>query len=147
VIEDVMAHSQAAFVAKGITAVTEGETGVTALADQLMFRTVLNNLVDNALKFTDRNGMVKVSWQTRDDKVILSLQDGGAGISSELIDSVHGRKQIKSSRGTSGEKGTGLGLGIVRSFVALNNGTLEIDSETGKGSVFRTIWPASTNEV
>ncbi len=118
-----------------------------ALADQLMFRTVLNNLVDNALKFTDRNGMVKVSWQNKNDKVILSVHDGGAGISSELIDSVHGRKQIKSSRGTSGEKGTGLGLDIVRSFTALNNGTLEIESEPGNGSVFRTFWPTPTNEV
>lgn len=92
---------------------------------------------NNAIKFTSTGGDIKIiGYKTNDGKVKISVQDTGIGMTKEVIDTIF-HENIKSSRlGTSGEKGSGIGLLLVKEFVEMNNGTIEVFSTENEGSTF-----------
>jgi signal transduction histidine kinase len=98
---------------------------------------VIRNLVNNAIKFTHRNGHVSLkAEEMKDGEIQISVSDDGTGISDDLKKNIFfiGRKQ--SITGTDGEKGTGLGLILCYEFIKLNGGSIEIESHVGNGSTF-----------
>lgn len=104
--------------------------------DEEKIRQVVFNLVDNALKYTQR-GMIEITVKSEYGKAVLSIRDSGAGMSSETI----GRLFKKFARGDTGPKakthGTGLGLYVAKRIVDDHRGELWAESEgEGKGSVF-----------
>ncbi len=147
IIEEVIANTRLAFMAKNLSAETDGKDNILIEADQRMFRTVLQNLVDNAVKFSNKGGTIRIQWEIKGPQVILSVGDEGIGLSTEMKEKILKNESVPSRRGTAGEKGTGLGLDIVRTFLSLNTGEMEIDSEPGKGCVFRTFWPSFGNKL
>lgn len=113
-------------------------------ADCQMLRSILQNIVTNAIKFTPQGGgPVKISARSVDSMVEVSVQDSGTGMPKDVKDMIFGRLHSSSSMmGTNQEKGSGLGLLLVKDFVAQHGGTIAVDSELGKGTCFRFTLPA-----
>lgn len=112
-------------------------------ADSLMLRSILQNILTNAIKYTPSGGeAIKISAQTLDSMVEVSIQDFGIGMSKETKAMILGNFFSSSTLGTNLEKGTGLGLLLVKDFIAQHGGTLKVDSESGKGTCFRFTLPA-----
>jgi signal transduction histidine kinase len=107
-----------------------------AFGDRNMITTILRNLVNNAIKFTLPGGRVVVLTTLADNRVEISVSDTGVGMTPEMIREIENRKSHRSSKGTAGERGNGLGLIICREFAERHGGRLTIGSELGKGSRF-----------
>jgi len=107
------------------------------LIDLGTISTVLRNLMSNAVKFTNENGDIIISSEEYDNKFIqLNVIDTGIGMDQETIDKLFDFETKKSKYGTKNEKGTGLGLLLVKEFVELNGGQLFVKSQLGMGSTF-----------
>ncbi len=111
-------------------------------ADVLMFRSILQNLVTNAIKYTPADGeSVTVTATANDGMIELCIQDRGVGMSTETREMLFGQVSAASLLGTSKEKGTGLGLLLVKDFVAMHGGTIRVDSELDQGTCFLFTMP------
>lgn len=111
-------------------------------ADALMLRSVLQNLVTNAIKFTPPGGgAVTVSAEQAEGMIEVCIRDSGVGMSQQTREMLFGQVTAASLLGTSKEKGTGLGLLLVRDFLATHGGTIRVESELGKGTCFTFTLP------
>lgn len=111
-------------------------------ADEPKMLQVLNNLVTNAIKFTKKEGAVTVSLSVLDNsQYSLKVDDTGIGIPEDMIGHVFEKFGSHQRSGTSGEKGTGLGMPIVKKFVELLGGTISVESRLGVGTTFTIIMP------
>jgi len=142
-ITDVLNQQQAHSLMKSITIDTFGDNGLKVYADKNMLNIVIRNLVSNAIKFTPQNGSVKVETLKTENFVKCFISDTGEGLTAEKIDKIFTNQAGISSKGTSGELGTGLGLILCGEFIKKNNGTISVESEPGKGSCFCITLPAS----
>lgn len=102
-------------------------------SDKNMLRTVIRNLISNSLKFTPMGGSIKVTAEDKDQMIIVKVIDDGIGISEEGISKLFDYDTHFSTDGTNKEKGSGLGLILVKDFVEQNGGSVEIISSQGKG--------------
>jgi len=100
---------------------------------------VLNNLLSNAIKFSDRGSTVALEAGENDGQLILEMKDEGRGIPREDLPKLFGEFEKTSVSPTENESSSGLGLSIVKRLVELHGGTVEVESEVGKGSCFRVI--------
>lgn len=105
-------------------------------ADIRMVRTILRNLIGNAVKYTRAGGEVKVSSRNSGQFVEIEVEDTGIGISQNIRENLFKFDPYKSQPGTSNEKGTGLGLLLCKDFVEMHGGRISVASEPGKGSIF-----------
>src|SRR4051812_3495443 len=113
-------------------------------ADPARVLQVFSNLVGNAIKFTPSGGAITLSAVRGNGKVICSVSDNGPGIPAAQIPRLFG-KFWQAKRGDSG--GVGLGLAIARGIVEAHGGTISVDSEVGRGSVFPSPLPIWRGEV
>lgn len=120
----------------------EGHFGnsVKAHADKDAVRLVLRNLLSNAIKFTPANGTVLLSVNETESFIEIFVKDEGIGISPEALEKIKGNNYY-STKGTSNEAGTGLGLMLCKEFLAKNGGELHIESKVGAGSTFSFTLP------
>ena len=103
--------------------------------DKILIERVIQNILDNALKFTPKKGFILISVVEEKESIILKIKDSGVGIKSVEHDSIFERNYR--SKTTSSEKGTGLGLAIARKIIALHGSAIQIRSEgKNKGSEF-----------
>lgn len=126
---------------KNISLTSEITTDSPAFADEDMTRTILRNLISNALKFTKVNGKVHIDVKKIADSLQISITDTGIGIPAATLSQLFTGNI--STRGTKNEKGTGLGLILVKDFVEKNEGTISVESEVGKGSIFIITLPSA----
>ena len=112
------------------------DDSLTLDCDVAKLKQIFNNLVSNAIKFTPESGSVYLKHSQSNEFNIFKVQDTGIGISSENLPKLYEKFGDHQRLGTDGEKGTGLGMPIVKSFVDLHGGTIEIESEVGKGTTF-----------
>lgn len=109
------------------------------MLDYATVKTILNNLVSNAIKYSN-SGVISIKAFNDKDKLTLVVQDEGIGISKDDIPLIYDRFfQVDRSR--SKKLGTGLGLSIVKRMVELNNGNISAESDQGIGSVFTVVLP------
>ncbi|MBK7977960.1 MAG: response regulator [Deltaproteobacteria bacterium] len=113
----------------------------TVWADGDKIHQVLMNLVDNALKFTPSDGLVRVSVDVLDEAVRFTVSDTGVGVAAQDRERIfepftQGRPPVGGKR-----RGAGLGLSIARTLVDLHGGSVEVSSEDGKGSIFVFVIP------
>ena len=113
-----------------------GEGSLPLDFDRNKMEQVLNNLIGNAVKFTERDRSVAVTVEERGGFVRTSVADEGQGIPAEEIPHVFKEFHRASTRPTAGERSTGLGLAIARRIVEGHGGTIGVESEPGKGSTF-----------
>ncbi|MGB0670634.1 MAG: sensor histidine kinase [Rhodospirillales bacterium] len=105
-------------------------------ADKGMITMVLRNLLSNAIKFTPEGGTITLGGFLSEGRVVLSITDTGVGIPPATLDKLFDIGQKTSTIGTSGERGTGLGLPLAADFVAANGGQIWVESLEGEGSTF-----------
>lgn len=112
-------------------------------ADKRMLNTVLRNLISNAVKFTNKGGKVSVSAIEKDNMAHITVNDNGIGMAPETLSELFVLDRMKSMNGTASEKGTGLGLQLVKDFIEINKGTLTVSSQKEIGSAFTFALPLS----
>jgi signal transduction histidine kinase len=103
---------------------------------------VVQNLVLNAIKFTGRSGSVDVSLESVEDGARIAVVDTGVGIDAEELPHIFERFYRGSQANEARGSGSGLGLAIVRSIVDMHGGSIEVESQVGRGSRFTVILPA-----
>ena len=121
-----------------------GDKEVLAVFDRNLIEIVIRNLLSNAIKFSNPDSVVHVSAVKQEKVVKVSISDQGMGLTDEDIHTILKEKEkIESRLGTRKEKGTGLGLIVVKEFIQLNNGQLHIESRPGKGTTFSFSLPVA----
>ena len=121
---------------KQISIVFNGYSEAKARIDQDMIKTVLRNLLNNAIKFSNRGSEIIVSLKEEGDRVIISVSDKGKGIKTSDQNKIFKTNVHISSFGTENEEGSGLGLLICKEFINRNNGEIWFESREGAGSTF-----------
>lgn len=107
---------------------------VELLLDRHMVRTIMRNLISNAIKFTPDNGHIDIHVEKLDEDLTITISDSGKGMSDSQIEKLFRIDEITSTRGTNNEKGSGLGLLIVKDFVDKHGGAIHVESEVSNGS-------------
>ncbi len=110
-------------------------------ADIQMVKTILRNLINNAIKYTNVNGEIIIDANEVNQYIEIAIKDNGIGISAEDQRKLFKIDAFHSTPGTHDEKGTGLGLLLCKEFVELHGGNIRIESEAGKGSRFAFTLP------
>ena len=110
-------------------------------ADALALRRVLLILVDNAAKYTPPGGWIKIEAGCRDGCAVVSVADSGIGIARDDLPHIFDRFWRADKARSRDQGGAGLGLSIARSIVTGHGGTIDVESQPGKGSTFRLILP------
>jgi signal transduction histidine kinase len=115
------------------------------MADYNLLLVVLRNFLNNAIKFSPKGKPIEITVEELGDgsnNINISVKDYGMGMpQSKVQHLLHNTDNIESAYGTAGERGSGLGLIIVKDFIGLMNGGLHIQSETGNGSTFSVTIP------
>lgn len=110
-------------------------------ADKNMIDTIVRNLLTNAIKFTGKNGEIKVQLQRKNNMAEISITDNGIGIPDNVKEKLFKINRKATQKGTDNETGSGLGLLLCNEFIAKHQGEIIAESEPGKGSVFRFTLP------
>lgn len=112
-------------------------------ADSQMLRSILQNVVTNAIKYTSHGGYVKVTAQPLQSMIEVCVEDTGVGMTPETRHQLFATSFSSSRSGTDNEKGSGLGLLLVKDFVAQHGGTIQIESTLGIGTTFKFTIPGN----
>jgi signal transduction histidine kinase len=122
---------------KKITIINKIPENLDIYADSHMLQTIYRNLLSNALKFTEKGGVIRLSvTQSTEQTTIFVVKDSGIGINSELKEKLFNIDFNNKTRGTEGELSTGLGLILCKEFIEKHGGKIWVDSEQGRGSAF-----------
>ncbi|HJX90831.1 MAG TPA: ATP-binding protein, partial [Pyrinomonadaceae bacterium] len=143
VINEAVDVVRAAADAKGIEVVTslDQKAGLVA-GESVRLQQVIWNLLTNAIKFTPKNGTVKVQLERADSHVVVAVSDTGAGIPTGFLPHVFERFQQADSSEKRTHSGLGLGLSIVRNLVEMHGGSVIAESEgAGQGAIFTVTLP------
>ena len=121
---------------KSINIIVDINENINVIADLTMLETILRNLISNAIKFTNEHGNISINAVQKNNLIQVCVKDNGIGISSDNVKQLFLLDTNISKNGTSGEKGTGLGLILCKDFVKLHKGQIWVDSKLNKGSSF-----------
>ncbi|AEE51374.1 tetratricopeptide repeat protein [Haliscomenobacter hydrossis] len=135
VSSEVLTMFQTNAQAKNIQLESQVPETLEVYADESTLHAILRNLLSNAIKFTPPGGTVSISTEVNEDKVFIKVNDTGTGISAEKLEKLF-LIDKSSEKGTAGERGTGLGLMLVKEFVELNKGKVQVESKINEGSQF-----------
>ncbi|MBA4144745.1 MAG: hypothetical protein C0523_03185, partial [Cytophaga sp.] len=119
--------------------------GMTVFADENMIYVLLRNLVSNAIKFTPDGKAVYIETVKSSHWIEIKIKDEGIGMSEQEISKIFTLDNPQVKRGTSSERGTGLGLLLCKKFIEANGGKLRIYSKEGHGSEFIVSLPTPNN--
>ncbi len=115
---------------------------IKCFADADMLKTVLRNLVCNAIKFTNNGGVINITAKQSDSCSTISVSDNGIGVPTENLAKLFEISEVRTTKGTEKESGTGLGLLLCKEFVEKHQGKIWVESEVGKGSEFSFTLPS-----
>lgn len=118
---------------------------IEVYADENMLKTVLRNLISNAIKFTNVGGNINIYAILKQDYVEITISDDGIGMNEEKIKDLFDISS-KTTLGTANENGSGLGLVLCKEFVMKNKGEIWVESKEGKGSSFKFTLPLKPSE-
>lgn len=126
---------------KSITINYLASESLVVFADTDMLKTVLRNLISNAIKYTNNGGYVNISAECSDLNVIITISDNGIGLESEKVDKLFDVSQMFTTKGTANECGSGLGLLLCKNFIEKHGGRIWVESKVGDGSMFKFALP------
>jgi len=135
-IEENMALVQLEANQKGIRLIKKVTDAGLLRADKDMLDFVLRNLLNNAIKFSHKNGQIIIKSEENADHWLISVQDEGVGIAAEDLSKVLNKETFFSSRGTQQEKGIGIGLTLCQEFIHQHGGSLWVESQKDMGATF-----------
>ena len=128
---------------KQIALTKHSAKNLQAYGDEYQIRTVLINLVNNALKFTPQHGKIVIDSNIAGQFITLKIIDSGIGMKQDELMQIFNNPTIKS--GTAGEKGTGFGLFLCKELIEKNGGNIQIESVIGKGTTINLLLPLMVN--
>lgn len=141
-INDIITQSSVQIKNKNLKLLFDNQFSKIINADRNMLFVVISNLINNAIKFTPNNKSIIIkTYQLLPSDIQIEIEDQGIGIAKNKLDSIFTFNASKSTMGTSGEKGTGLGLIICNDFIKLMGGTIVVESEINIGSKFTITLP------
>ena len=118
---------------KSIKIFTSTDNKFDVFCDRNMVHTILRNFISNAIKFTNKGGIIEIRTEVKEHFISVSVIDNGVGMRKDQIQNIH---KGFTTDGTANEKGTGIGLALCRDFLSKNNGWFNVQSEVDKGSTF-----------
>lgn len=121
---------------KRIIVTSSIDDDLIAFADPYMINTVVRNLISNAIKFTPVGGTIRIIGTRADSSIVLKFIDSGIGITPDVTEKLFDSSVTHTTPGTNNEKGTGLGLKLVKRFIDKNGGTITLESTPGIGTTF-----------
>jgi two-component system phosphate regulon sensor histidine kinase PhoR len=142
-VSEVTALMEPRAAQRGVTIAASIPTDLYVLADATRLGQILNNLVDNAVKFNRHGGKVTVSATETDGEVAVSVEDSGSGIPSAELSRIFERLYRADKSRSRKVEGSGLGLAIVKHLVQAHGGEISAASEVGKGSRFTFTLPVA----
>jgi signal transduction histidine kinase len=116
-------------------------------ADINMIDTVIRNLLNNAIKFTNENGTIEISTSVKEKKLVLSVKDSGIGISKANQDKLFRIDSSYSTYGTNNESGSGIGLILCKEFIERHGCKIYIESKEGDGTIISFSLPLANNDT
>ena len=129
---------------QGVTLEVSAFPGPPVAGDSRRLTQVLDNLIANAVKFSHRNGLVRVTAAWRDGTWRIDVADSGIGIPPEEASQLFSRFVRASNARTAGLPGSGLGLSIVKVLTEMHGGHVEVRSALGRGSTFSVFLPTAS---
>lgn len=129
--------------AKNIQVTSNVPEDIYVKADENGLSVVLRNLINNALKFTESGGNISLEACRSSDLISVTIRDSGIGIPESKLKSLFLIDENKSTEGTKGERGTGLGLSLCHEFIKLHKGDITVESEVGLGTTFNFSLPTA----
>ncbi|MBN2519455.1 MAG: hypothetical protein JXB17_03035 [Bacteroidales bacterium] len=126
---------------KNITLNQTIDRKINVIADENMLKTILRNLISNAIKFTPIDGKITISAKPNKSKIEVTIADTGIGIPDDNINLLFRIDTNVTRKGTSNETGTGLGLILCKEFIEKHNGKIWVESQIGVGSKFKFLLP------
>lgn len=126
---------------KNIELTTKISNNLIIYADEKMLRTVIRNLLANAIKFTPRGGQIIISSEIKNENIEIAISDNGIGIKKADINKLFRIDVHHTTVGTENESGTGVGLILCKELVEKNGGKIWVESELNKGSSFKFTFP------
>jgi two-component system sensor histidine kinase/response regulator len=117
--------------------------GIEINADPNMLNSIIRNLISNAIKFTEPGGKINIDFDSSDGYYKLTVTDNGVGMKEEDLKKLFKIDEQQSKIGTSKEKGSGLGLILVKEFVDRHGGNISVTSSFGEGSSFTVALPST----
>ncbi|MFY9152799.1 MAG: PAS domain-containing sensor histidine kinase [Prolixibacteraceae bacterium] len=121
---------------KDQTVVINIKENFDVIADENSIKTIIRNLLNNAIKYTPNGGLIHVDAIQNGQLIEVSIQDNGIGMSLAIKEKLFRIEESQSRMGTNNEVGTGLGLILCKDIIAKNGGKIWVESELGKGSIF-----------
>ncbi|RFS26670.1 sensor histidine kinase [Chitinophaga silvatica] len=140
IIDEVLIFFDLAIKQKKIIVKVESSGEHIIKADRDQVAVIIRNLFSNALKFSNEGSQVTIETEDLGDKISIRISDQGVGMSNRQIKSLFTTSQ-QPVYGTAGERGFGLGLLLSHEFTQLNNGSIQVESLTGKGTTFGILLP------
>lgn len=128
---------------KSIIIISKLSHDIPFVADKAMVKTVLRNLISNAIKFTNPGGEIIISTEQNENELIVSVSDNGVGLKKEHIDKLFRIDYSYSTVGTNEETGTGLGLLICKEFIDMHDGKIWAENNEVNGCTFKFSLPLS----
>jgi len=132
---------------KNLAVISTVPDSLRAFADENMVKTVLRNLISNAIKYSYENSEILIGYKSGVDEIELFVKDHGTGIGKNDKSKLFKIDSSFSTKGTSNEEGTGLGLILCKEFIEKNGGRIWVESVNGKGSVFSFTLPAVSDKA
>ncbi len=124
---------------------TEIPAKLVLKVDRDRFQQAIANLLDNAIKYTPEGGTVYLRAEQKDSVLVVSVADNGIGIAPEELTKIWDR--LYRSDKSRSQRGLGLGLSFVRAIIEAHNGSVEVSSRPGQGSIFRVSLPAGSAPI
>ncbi len=119
---------------KKVKIAVEVPEGTRILGDRMMLNSILQNLVQNAIKFSHEGSEVRISASVEGKMLRVAVSDDGVGMEDAIKDNLFGAAGVKSQPGTGNEKGTGLGMSLCAEFVERHSGKINVESTPGAGT-------------
>lgn len=130
---------------KQITLECFSGNNIEIFADKNMLKTILRNLISNAIKFTKTGGKIGIKASDDQQFVYMAISDTGVGMTQQQINNLFDFKTHHTTSGTNNESGTGLGFILAYQFAQNHGGTIKVESKVGEGSTFTVVIPKPNN--
>lgn len=147
IIEKSVEHLKHNAKLKNITLKTQLEPLFPVKVDAILMLKIINNLIDNAIKYSPENSEILISSQDYNDMIRITVKDQGIGINETDKKGLFTKFYRVKNKNTSEIKGTGLGLYLTKYFIDAHKGEILVDSEDGEGTSFSILIPQNLDEI
>ncbi len=127
---------------KAISIYTNVPKDLHLVADRNKIQQIVANLLDNAIKYTPSGGRVDINSFQKDHQVVITVKDTGMGIPKDEIAKIWNR--LYRGDNSRSQRGLGLGLSLIKPFIEVHRGSIEVSSEPDQGSTFRVYLPVTS---